>query len=48
MSRTYIIYKITSLDPKIDYCYIGSTQNFTKRKIKHKSMCKTINSIKII
>ena len=39
MSRTYIIYKITSLDPKIDYCYIGSTQNFTKRKIKHKSMC---------
>ena len=45
MSRTYIIYMITSLDPKIDYCYIGSTQNFTKRKIKHKSMCKTINSI---
>ena len=39
MSRTYIIYMITSLDPKIDYCYIGSTQNFTKRKIKHKSMC---------
>ena len=45
MSRKYIIYKIKSLDPKIDYCYIGSTQNFTKRKCKHKSMCNTINSI---
>ena len=45
MSRKYIIYKIKSLDPNIDYCYIGSTQNFTKRKCKHKSMCNTINSI---
>jgi len=45
MSRKYIIYKIKSLDPKIDYCYIGSTQNFTKRKCKHKSMCNIINSI---
>ena len=39
------MYKIKSLDPKIDYCYIGSTQNFTKRKCKHKSMSNLINSI---
>ena len=45
MSRKYIIYKIKSLDPNIDYCYIGSTQIFTKRKCKHKSMCNIINSI---
>jgi len=43
MSRTYVIYKIKSLDPKIDYCYVGSTQNFTKRKSKHKSCCNVIN-----
>ena len=29
----------------VDYCYIGSTQNFTKRKSKHKSMSNLINTI---
>ena len=43
MSRTYVIYKIKSLDPNIDYCYIGSTQNFTKRKCYHKNRCNLIN-----
>ena len=36
MSRKYIIYKIKSLDPNIDYCYIGSTQNFTKKNVNTK------------
>ena len=43
MSRTYVIYKIKSLDPMVNYCYVGSTQNFTKRKSQHKSMCNVIN-----
>jgi hypothetical protein len=43
MSKTYIIYKIKSLDQSIDYCYIGSTQNFTKRKSLHKCCCNNIN-----
>ena len=43
MSRTYVIYKIKSLDQKIDYCYVGSTQNFIKRKWNHKSRCNVIN-----
>ena len=43
MSRTYVIYKIKSLDPTVDYCYVGSTQNFTKRKCQHKSRCNVIN-----
>ena len=44
MSRTYVIYKIKSLDPTVDYCYVGSTQNFTKRKCQHKSRCNLINT----
>ena len=43
MSRTYVIYKIKSLDPTVDYCYVGSTQNFTKRKCQHKNNCNVIN-----
>lgn len=33
----YIIYKITIAD----YTYIGSTKDFTQRKIAHKCVCKT-------
>jgi hypothetical protein len=43
MSRIYIIYKIISLDKNVDYCYVGSTQNLTKRKYQHKHSCKVIN-----
>jgi hypothetical protein len=43
MSKTYIIYKIISLDPTINYCYVGSTQNFTKRKSLHKCCSNMIN-----
>ena len=43
MSRTYVIYKIKSLDSTIDYCYVGSTQNFIKRKWNHKSRCNTMH-----
>ena len=42
MSRTYVIYKIKSLDQTIDYCYVGSTQNFIKRKSQHKCVCNVI------
>jgi hypothetical protein len=34
----YIIYKISLLDNS-DFCYIGSTKNYTIRKAKHKSDC---------
>ena len=39
----YIFYKISCLDTSIDYVYIGSTTNFTKRKYHHKSRCNNIN-----
>ena len=41
-----VIYKIVCNDENVDYLYIGSTTNFTKRKACHKSCCNNINSIK--
>ena len=40
-----IIYKIVCNDENIDYLYIGSTTNFTKRKNNHKSCCNNENNI---
>jgi len=34
-----VIYKIVCLDKNIEYCYVGSTTDFTKRKYCHKSTC---------
>jgi predicted GIY-YIG superfamily endonuclease len=31
------IYKISSIDPKIIDCYVGSTSNFIKRRQQHKN-----------
>ena len=39
MSKTYIIYQIRPLDKSLDYSYVGSTQNFTRRKSEHKVNC---------
>jgi hypothetical protein len=36
-----IIYKIVCRDLEIKNCYVGHTTNFTKRKGRHKSSCKT-------
>lgn len=33
------VYKITCLIPNINWCYIGSTKNYHKRKSEHKSFC---------
>jgi len=44
--NTGIIYIIKCKDPKIKQCYIGSTTNFNKRKVKHKSNCNNKNSRK--
>ena len=44
--NTGIIYIIKCKDPKIEQCYIGSTTNFNKRKVKHKSNCNNKNSRK--
>ena len=41
-----IIYKIFCKDENIKECYIGSTNDLTKRKITHKSNCNNINSNK--
>ena len=35
----YIFYKISCIDKNVDYTYIGSTQNFRRRKWEHKSVC---------
>ena len=40
-----VIYKIVCNDENVDYLYIGSTTNFTKRKNCHKSCCNNINNI---
>jgi len=40
-----VIYKIVCNDENVDYLYIGSTTNFTKRKTNHKSICNNINNI---
>lgn len=49
--RTYTIYEISCLDTEIEYTYIGSTQNFTRRKCEHKTNCnnpnKHIHNIKL-
>ena len=39
-----LIYKLVCKDLIIKECYYGSTTNFSKRKIKHKSVCNNINS----
>ena len=36
-----VIYKIVCNDLSVIDCYVGSTTDFTKRKCKHKSDCKT-------
>ena len=38
-----VIYKIVCDDENVDYIYVGSTTNFTKRKCAHKSHCNNIN-----
>jgi len=38
-----VIYKIVCNDENVDYIYVGSTTNFTKRKYAHKSHCNNIN-----
>jgi hypothetical protein len=35
----YTFYKISSNNTEIDYCYIGSTKDFIKRKYVHKFDC---------
>ncbi len=42
--KLYYIYKITCLDAKVLDCYIGSTDNFKRRFLKHKSDCNNENS----
>lgn len=42
----YIFYKISCIDKNIDYTYIGSTQNFRRRKCNHKSVCSNETSKK--
>lgn len=39
MSKCYVIYEIRPLDKSLDYSYIGSTENFTRRKSSHKKCC---------
>lgn len=36
MSKTFVIYQIRPINTNIEYSYIGSTQNLTKRKYRHK------------
>ena len=42
----YIIYKIICNDENIIDCYVGSTANFNKRKLKHKRNCNNPNNVK--
>jgi hypothetical protein len=42
----YIIYKIICIDKNITDCYVGSTANFNKRKLKHKLNCNNLNNEK--
>ena len=38
-----VIYKIICNDENVDYIYVGSTTDFTKRKYAHKCSCNNIN-----
>lgn len=38
------IYKIVSKDLSFDYCYVGSTTDFTRRKYAHKKSCKEMKN----
>ena len=40
----YTLYKISCLDLNIDFLYIGSTKNYTRRKCAHKNVCNNINA----
>ena len=40
-----VIYKIYCLDENIKDCYIGSTNDLTKRKYAHKKSCNSINCV---
>ena len=39
-----IIYKTVCNDENVEYLYIGSTTDFTKRKYTHKCGCNTVNN----
>ena len=41
-----VIYKIVCDDENVDFIYVGSTTNFTKRKCAHKNICNNINDKK--
>ena len=40
----YVFYKIICISDDINLCYVGSTANFIKRRIAHKSNCYNENS----
>jgi hypothetical protein len=42
MTKIYIIYEIRPINKELIYSYVGSTENFIKRKSNHKRTC--INS----
>jgi predicted GIY-YIG superfamily endonuclease len=42
-----VIYTIVSKDLNLDYCYVGSTTDFTRRKAQHKMKCKSFNNAKL-
>jgi len=39
----YTFYKIVCEDESSDYIYVGSTENFTRRKGNHKTHCNNVN-----
>jgi hypothetical protein len=41
-----VIYKIVCSNEDIEYLYVGSTTDFTKRKYAHKTCCNNINNKK--
>jgi hypothetical protein len=43
MTKHYIIYQIKALDNNLDFSYVGSTENFIKRKSNHKTFCNNVN-----
>jgi hypothetical protein len=42
----YTIYEIKPLDKELEYSYIGSTKNFTRRKSTHKTVCNSLKTDK--